>query len=232
MNSVVRWLALLAPLWPVFGACLAGDAGAEVIRCLDAAGNITYQDVPCEPGQAARSVTLPPAESRDSASAWEAAARDARVIKGMPKRWVIRARGTPVEIRPGTASEAATEIWRYAGRDGALVVGFAGPDVAWVRDDGARKGEPAEVARKSEPVPATPVPETTRGPQNRRFVIVGRYCEHVVAEIGSPDRQESLPGPEGGVRYFYEPQPGDPQMRTAFSCIRGKIADVERTVVR
>ena len=35
-----------------------------------------------------------------------------------------------------------------------------------------------------------------------------------------------------GVRYYYEPAEGDPQMRTVFSCIGGKVADVERTLVR
>jgi hypothetical protein len=66
-------------------------------------------------------------------------------------------------------------------------------------------------------------------------VIAGRYCEHVLAEIGPPDRQQPLPASgdsAAGVRYFYEPQAGDPRMRTVFSCIAGKVADVERTVVR
>ena len=82
----------------------------------------------------------------------------------------------------------------------------------------------------------------TRGAQNRRFVIAGRFCEHVFAEIGAADREEPLalpvdaartpvPAP-AGTRYTYEPKPGDPQMRTVFSCVDGKVADAERTVVR
>ena len=228
MKYCFRRLANRAFAWIVVGLlpCLAVTASAQVVRCVDAAGNITYQDAPCERGQTARNVTLPSAETRDNAAAWEAAARDGRVIKGMPKRWVIRARGTPLEIRPGSARDDATEIWRYVGRDGSLLVGFAGSDVQWIRDDSARR---------SEPVSASPsTASAVRGPENRRFVIAGRYCEHVIAEIGPPDRQEPLAfaAGEAGFRFFYEPVTGDPQMRTVFSCIGGKVADVERTVVR
>ena len=228
VKSCFRRSAYRASAWIVAALlpCFAVTASAQVVRCVDAAGNITYQDAPCEKGQAARNVTLPSAETRDTAGAWEAAARDGRVIKGMPKRWVIRARGTPLEIRPGSAREDATEIWRYVGRDGSLLVGFAGSDVQWIRD---------ESARRSEPVPASPLSSSAaRGPENRRFVIAGRYCEHVIAEIGPPDRQEpiALSAGEAGFRFFYEPVAGDSLMRTVFSCIGGKVADVERTVVR
>ena len=208
-------------------------AQGNVVKCIDANGNITYQDVPCTAGHVGRSVELPQAEAREDTSSWEAAARDARVVKGMPKRWVLRARGAPAEIRPATISEQATEVWRYSARDGALLVGFAGPDVAWVRDESA--------ARAAAP-PSAGADAITRGAQNRRFVIAGRFCEHVFAEIGAADREEPLASPAdaagaptpapAGTRYTYEPKAGDPQMRTVFSCVGGKVADVERTVVR
>jgi len=208
-------------------------AQGNVVKCIDANGNITYQDVPCTAGHVGRSVELPQAEAREDTSAWEAAARDARVVKGMPKRWVLRARGAPAEIRPATISEQATEVWRYSAKDGALLVGFAGPDVAWVRDESA--------ARAAAP-PSAGADAITRGAQNRRFVIAGRFCEHVFAEIGAADREEPLASPAdaagaptpapAGTRYTYEPKAGDPQMRTVFSCVGGKVADVERTVVR
>ena len=71
----------------------------------------------------------------------------------------------------------------------------------------------------------------TRGAQNRRFVIAGRYCEHVFAEIGAAVARRSLQGATPGIRYFYEPQSGDLKMRTTSSCIGGKVADVDRTMV-
>ena len=74
-----------------------------------------------------------------------------------------------------------------------------------------------------------------QGAHNRRFVIAGRYCEHVFAEIGAADRQAPVtaaPGAAAGTRYTYEPRTGDPQMRTVFTCADGKVADVERTLVK
>jgi hypothetical protein len=210
-------------------------ASQGVVKCVDGDGNVTYQDSNCTGGQAGRPVTLPKAESRDEASLWEAAANNARVVVGMPKRWVLRARGTPVEIRAGTARDNATEVWRYAPREGStLMVGFAGSNVAWLRDDGAgRDGATASASSgAATSAPAGAVTDASiRGAQNRRFVIAGRYCEHVFAEIGNADRQETLQGANAGTRYFYEPQSGDPRMRTAFSCIGGKVADVDRTMV-
>ena len=214
---------------------LAVPAAAQgVVKCVDGDGNVTYQNSNCTGGQAGRPVTLPKAESRDEASLWEAAAKETRVTVGMPKRWVLRARGTPVEIRPVTVRENATEIWRYAPRDGVtLLVGFAGSNVAWLRDDApARDKAPASATPNAPAAQATTVADgSTRGAQNRRFVIAGRYCEHVIAEIGTADRQDALQGTNAGIRYFYEPQSGDPKMRTAFSCIGGKVADVDRTMV-
>ncbi|MEO8754045.1 MAG: DUF4124 domain-containing protein [Casimicrobiaceae bacterium] len=216
---------------------LAPGAGAEVVKCIDVNGNITYQDVPCTGGQAGRKVELPKSESLEDTSAWEAAARDARVVKGMPKRWVLRSRGAPVEIRPPAAREDATEVWRYAAKDGALLIGFAGPNVAWIRDESATRAAPPPPGAADNAAAKA----TTRGAQNRRFVIAGRFCEHVFAEIGSADREEPLATTAAdaapvaaapGTRYIYEPQAGDPQMRTVFSCVGGKVADVERTVVK
>jgi len=242
-------LALACLLLPL--ATLA--AGQGVVKCIDSEGNITYQDSPCTGGQKGRPVELPKAETREDTSAWEAAANGGRVVAGMPKRWVLRARGAPAEIRPGGAREDATEVWRYALRDGAMLIGFAGPNVAWVRDETtSRAGTPAPSAASpaTPPVAAPPAPPpapapvaapatpvATRGAQNRRFVIAGRYCEHVFAEIGAADREESLPAggnapAAAGKRYYYEPQSGDPSMRTVFSCIDGRVADVERTLVR
>ena len=232
-----------APGW-AGAACLLLAVAAHaqsVVKCVDADGNVTYQDSPCTAGQAGRQVALPKAETIEDTSAWEAAARETRIVKGMPKRWVLRARGTPAEISPGSAREDATEIWRYAGKDGALVVGFAGPNVAWVR------GAPPVGAGGAAPVAAAPaaaapaVAATTtgagalQGAHNRRFVIAGRYCEHVFAEIGVADRQAPVPAaPDAvaGIRYTYEPKTGDPQMRTVFTCADGKVADVERTLVK
>ncbi|MCC6867505.1 MAG: DUF4124 domain-containing protein [Burkholderiales bacterium] len=210
-------------------------AAQPVLKCIDAAGNVTYQNAPCDKGQAARPVEMPKAENRDDTSAWEAAAHEGKVVAGMPKRWVLRSRGAPAEIRAGGPREAASEVWRYAGADGVPgLVGFQGEQVAWVREDG-RPTASAPVLPPLVPAATPPGAGATRGPQNRRFVIAGRYCEHVFAEIGTADREEPLAATgaaPAGRRYTYEPAPGDAAMRTVFNCVDGRVADVERTLVR
>lgn len=224
MATTVTGFAALALLG---GA--GGPLAQSVIKCVDADGNITYQDSACAGGQAGRALALPKAESRDDAGAWEAAAKEAKVVPGMPKRWVLQARGAPAEIRPGKPGDNATEVWRYGTKEGVTLIGFAGSNVAWQRNEAATAAAAGVGAGRSATAPAE---ATTRGPQNRRFVIAGRYCEHVFAEIGAADRQDPLPVAGAGNRYVYEPQPGDPQMRTSFSCIGGKVADVERILVK
>lgn len=210
-----------------------------MVKCLDAAGNVTYQNAPCEKGQAARPIEMPKAENLGDTSAWASAASEGKVVRGMPKRWVLRSRGAPAEIRRGGPREGASEVWRYGGTDSAaLLVGFRGEDVVWVRDEARPAAAPAPPATdvpRATAVPVAPGSGSTRGPQNRRFVIAGRYCEHVFAEIGVPDREVPVAATAtapAGVRYYYEPAPGDPSMRTVFNCIDGRVADVERTLVR
>lgn len=241
---------------------LASLAHAQaVVKCVDSDGNVTYQNAPCDRGQAGRPLEMPKAETaRDDGAAWEAAAKEGKVTRGMPKRWVLRARGAPAEIRPGSTREEATEVWRYLGAQGAsTLVGFAGGDVAWVREEGRSAAAAGSSPSASFPPGASggagaasgAAPPTAtagavsgsaarqapaiRGPQNRRFVIAGRYCEHVFAEIGAADREETLPAggdAAAGRRYYFEPAPGDAAMRTVFSCVDGRVADVERTMVR
>jgi hypothetical protein len=236
--------AILA--WMLAAATAAASA-QSIVKCVDAAGNVTYQDPPCTKGESGRAVELPKAETREDTTAWEEAARSSRVVRGMPKRWVLRSKGAPYEIRPPTAREDATEVWRYAERGGAaIIVGFAGPNVAWVRDDSApvpaSKPAAPPAAAPAAASAATPKP-SVQGAQNRKFVLPGRYCEHVFAELGAADREESLAAPtpsgeaqatttESPKRYFYDPAAGDPSMRTVFTCVDGKVVDVERTVVQ
>src|SRR4030095_14606436 len=111
-------------------------------------------------------------ETREDTTTWEEAARSARVVRGMPKRWVLRSKGAPYEIRQPTAREDATEVWRYAERGGAaIIVGFAGPTVAWVRDDSAPVPASKPPALPAPPPAAastaTPKP-SVQGAQNRK----------------------------------------------------------------
>ena len=240
VRAILTWMLAVAS---------AAASAQSIVRCVDPSGNVTYQDAPCQKGEAGRNVELPKAETREDTTPWEEAAAKGRVVRGMPKRWVLRAKGAPYEIRPPTAREDATEVWRYADRGAvAVIVGFAGPNVAWVRDDTAPvpASKPAAQAPSTSPAPAAApaaaAKPSVQGAQNRKFVLPGRYCEHVFAEIGTADREESMtpPAPGGDAqpspgpvkRYFYDPAAGDPSMRTVFTCVDGKVADVERTVAQ
>jgi hypothetical protein len=234
IRAVLAWM---------LAAAAAAASAQSIVRCIDPSGNVTYQDAPCQKGEAGRNVELPKADTREDTAAWEDAAAKGRVVRGMPKRWVLRSKGAPYEIRPPTAREDATEVWRYADRGAvAVIVGFAGPNVAWVRDDTAPVTASKPAAPTSVAAPAGPAKPSTQGAQNRKFVLPGRYCEHVLAEIGAADREEALsppapggepqPAAEPAKRYFYNPATGDPSMRTVFTCVDGKVAEVERTVVQ
>lgn len=221
----------------VLACTLAGAHAQSVVKCIDADGNVTYQDSPCASGRSGRAVELPKAETLEDTRGWEAAAKDARVVRGMPKRWVLKSRGAPLEIRPGAPRDDATEVWRYSSKEGVLLVGFTGPNVGWVREEAVPRGgagtnapAPAAAAAATTVTANASAPAATRGAQNRRFVLEGRYCEHVFAEIGTADRE--APVPTGGIRYTYEPRDGDAAMRTTFSCVNGKVVDVERVMTR
>lgn len=237
----------------LLAAASAAAPAQSIVKCVDADGNVTYQDGPCSKGTAGRNMEMPKAETREDTAAWEEAARAARIVPGMPKRWVLRSRNAPTEIRPPAAREDATEVWRYEAKDGDLLVGFAGANVAWVRVDTTRPAPTQNPSARVAPKPQATTPgaapaaaaasESIKGAQNRKFVLPGRYCEHVFAEIGPADREEALAAgaapssgtdtpPAGGAprRYFYDPAAGDPSMRTAFTCVDGKVADVERTM--
>ena len=58
--------------------------------------------------------------------------------------------------------------------------------------------------------------------------VVQKYqsatCEQLWEQRGKPKSQEE--------QNLIQLLRGDPQMRTAFSCVDGKVADVERSVVR
>jgi len=230
----------------LMAAASAAASAQAIVKCVDADGNVTYQDAPCGRGTAGRNVEMPKAETREDTTAWEEAARTARIVTGMPKRWVLRSRGAPSEIRPPGAREDATEVWRYEAKDGGLLVGFAGPNVAWVRVDATPPPAPKPQAAPPGAAAAAPAASVSiKGAQNRKFVLPGRYCEHVFAEIGPADREETLaagaapapgadaPSAEGTPkRYYYDPAAGDASMRTVFTCVDGKVADVERTVVQ
>jgi len=143
MRRLLIAIVLALPLAP---------AHAEVFKCVDATGNVTYQQEPCTGGAkgAAVEIKTDNAQSQDPGDRdgrWRTAAQQGLVIQGMPKRWVQQALGQPREIRRGTTAENVPEVWVYQTANGPTRVGFRTNTVEWSRTDGpAGAASPAAAA--------------------------------------------------------------------------------------
>ena len=121
-------------------------------------------------GEAGRTVELPKAETREDTSAWEAAAREAgRVVRGMPKRWVLRSRGAPAEIRPGD---------RARGRDRGVALRRQGRRDA----RGLRRAQRRVGARGHEPGRREPPQRRRRGSRRRAKTASARRAESALRD--------------------------------------------------
>ena len=221
-------------------------ACAEVFKCVDGAGRITYQESPCTAGERGGAVVLPEQsvevrESPEIEAAWRAAATRHDVIKGMPKRWVQQALGVPTAIRAGTPSDAATEVWSYELPVGTTRIGFTGNIVAWQHTEPRVAGAaPAAPARGTAASPATQPrglaasPGAENADSVRSRVAVDRKCDEVVAELGPAASQQNIELTAGadGVRYIYDPVPGGLPVRLTFTCADGRVVAVSRGVPR
>ena len=233
----------------------ASAAHAQVFKCVDASGNVTYQQEPCTGGAKGAAVELRTdnAQSQDPADRdgrWRIAAERGAVIPGMPKRWVQQALGQPREIRRGTASEGVAEVWVYQTPRGPLLVGFRTNAVEWSRGAGTGgAGAATGTAAAAIPggSPPAPTPDagtilggnggpTVAGEAARSRVATDRRCDEVLAELGPASRRDNLPPsgdpPAEAVRYAYEPLPGGLPLRLSFTCIDGRIASVSRDIAR
>lgn len=235
-------MAALRAAAPVFAAFLlvlpAGPSGAQVFKCVDAAGRTTYQQSPCAKSQKGSQLEIATdnGRSRDAdalEAKWAAAAKQGQVLAGMPKRHVSQAYGVPVEVRPGSTAERASEIWVYRHPGGARRVGFLDGRVAWDRGEDASSSPSAqdesgdtEARRDGSPAAA------------RRAIATGQDCGAVLADAGRPDRSEgvrvSMPGPGGqpvltpGMRHVYEDDGSVPPSSVAFTCVGSLVTGVER----
>jgi hypothetical protein len=209
----------------VVGA-VAAPAAAQIYKCVDNAGRTTYQQSPCPPtAKGSRlDVTSENGATRaapEDDARWEAAAKQKNVQNGMPRRYVQQALGTPLTMRPGTATDNAAEVWTYTKDGQEMVVGFVGGNVAWVRTDAPPMSEAARNAN--------PRADAPRNAERRQFVYKGQDCASVLAELGTADAEaEGGTAGEPARRYVWEPMAGDPGVRTIMLCASGRVTAVER----
>jgi hypothetical protein len=220
----------------LLGVCLGlltCDVQAEVYKCSDASGHITYQQSPCSGAHRGGPVELlldngsgqaaPEVEAR-----WRTAASQHEVVAGMPKRWVREALGPPADVRRGAPGDQAGEVWTWRTPVATVRVGFIGDAVTWRRSE-ANAGDAAPAATT-----AGDGPDAVRS-----RVALDRSCDETLAELGNADRQETVrvPGPGGrsqadATRYVYEAVAGSLPVRLAFTCVNGLVRDVTRDVAR
>jgi Domain of unknown function (DUF4124) len=203
------------------GLGLVGLAPAAVYKCVDPAGRTTYQQSPCNEAQKGGRVelsvsngsSLPP--TGDTDRLWEERAQRKDVRAGMPRAFVVRAYGTPQEMRPGRARENASEVWLYRRSDLELAVGFQKGLVAWTND----------------PAKLDIAPEVQ--PSRRQLATVGRPCDALAPEMGDPNSTTTMLDDQLGrnvERRQWDPAPGDRETTTV-SCLDGKVLRVERQPV-
>src|SRR5258706_7488208 len=116
---------------------LASTAAAEIFKCTDQAGNITYQNEKCPSGTKAGKVDIFDnnwtASRSEKDAEWQRNASQHRVLTGMPARWVREALGDPAETRE-TTTAGATELCVYNLSDRSVQAGMLDDQVVWVRE--------------------------------------------------------------------------------------------------
>lgn len=201
---------------------LALPAAAQVYKCVDKAGRTTYQQQPCPGAQKATRMDLPlnngSVQDERTDSDWAAKAGRKEVGVGMPRAFVVRAYGTPQEMRPGRAEENAAEVWRYRRKDFELALGFNRGVVAWTNDNPIDEPE------------AALNPE----PSRRKGFYMARKCAELEGEAGTAtavteELDEALA--RRVMRHVWEPEPGDRE-RTTVTCADGVVVRVDRVPLR
>lgn len=203
---------------------VSAPVAAQVYKCVDTAGSVTYQESPCPTAAKGGRVELfvDNGSSRgtaDDEAQWQSAAREHTVIVGMPRRYVLQALGAARELRRGRPGDNAAEVWSYSRADDVLRIGFANGVVAWQRvDPPGADLPPAEDARAAA----------------RSAVARGQNCDQVLSDLGNATSDGQVPtGPDAAVRrYVWEPAPGDARTRTTVVCVNGLVTEVERLNVR
>lgn len=203
----------------VLGAMAA--AQAQIYKCVDGAGRTTYQKSACGDAQKGGRVELmlgngssqPP--EGDLEQQWGERAKRKEVHAGMPRAYVVRAHGTPQEMRPGRPRENASEVWLYKRSDLELAVGFVKGVVAWT-------SEPAKLDVEPDPMPS-----------RRQLATVGRACGELAPEMGEPDSVSNALDDQSGRTVElrqWQPAPGDRETTTV-TCLDGRVLRVERQPV-
>ena len=133
-----RQSRILSSLWTVLAlGSIAPLASADIYKCIDRAGNITYQNEKCPAGGKAERVDIFDnswtADRAEKEAQWQRNAAERRVVAGMPASWVREGFGDPAEIKE-TTTGGATEQWTYNLSDRSMQIGMLRDRVLWFRE--------------------------------------------------------------------------------------------------
>jgi hypothetical protein len=130
-------ILLNAAGFAALGALVAAPAAAQILKCTDGSGNVTYQNEPCPKNVKAGHVDIFDnswtADRAEKEAEWRRNAVLHRVVTGMPLRWVRDALGEPAEVRD-TATAGAAAVWLYNFPDRSVQVGILADQVLWFRE--------------------------------------------------------------------------------------------------
>lgn len=212
-SGVLRLMAAIAAI-----ACPA-LATAQVYKCVDRNGRVTYQQQPCTadaPKEQRLDIFIGsrPGLADDGTDPWAEQVGKKIVVTGMPRATVMRAVGSPQQMRAGTAGEDAAEVWVYRRPDLEKRVGFRGGVVIWTKDtiEDAASASPTRLSRQA--------------------VVRGRDCGSIEIDLGPAESTVSETDAELGrpvVRYTFPAVPPENE-RTTVVCDAGVIARVDRVV--
>ena len=174
-------------LWNAAGfaalvALVAAPAAAQILKCTDGSGNVTYQNEPCPKNVKAGHVDIFDnswtADRAEKEAEWRRNAALHRVVTGMPLRWVRDALGEPAEVRD-TATAGAAAVWLYNFPERSVQVGILADQVLWFRET-PMIGPAARVS----PGPERPAPD--RAPAEALRTVPDRAPAEALRTV--PDR--------------------------------------------
>ena len=197
-----------------FAALVAAPAAAQILKCTDGSGNVTYQNEPCPRNEKSGRVDIFDnswtADRAEKEAEWRRNAALHRVVTGMPLRWVRDALGEPTEVR-NTATAGAAEVWLYNLPDRSVQVGILADQVLWFRET-PMVGSPARLS----PAPERPAFDRAAAEASRATSETQRPAlDRAAAEAARSTPEAQRPAADISLPTAANPSSSDPARAVA-----------------
>jgi len=183
----------------------SGADPAQIFKCTDGSGNVTYQNEPCPKNAKAGRIEIFDnrwtANKDEREAEWRRNAGEHRLATGMPARWVREALGEPTEVRD-TPTAGAAQLWLYSLPDRSVQIGMLNDQVLWFRETPV-SAPSARVApapdRADRPPPAPPAPASAAANRAPADLPVTRLVPNA-ADRAAPDASRVAPSGADSLR--------------------------------